>query len=348
MKPRPRSSGLDEDERLTGGDPRYMARTSRPPAPDEDGPSTGHAPGLAGAAGRATFLPARAAARFWRGELDAALDAALRSPEVEQAIDRALAGPLPEAVARSIVRHRVVERVAEEIVRSGELDRMIDQALASQRALDVAQRVAVSPPAQRAVSAVLADPHVTEAIAQRTHGLLDEVVDVVRTASRRVDARLGRRPAGAGFAGAATRGLALVADLAVTAAIYTSAIGVAALLGALVGGLRPAWLVTAVLTAGWTVLAGSYFVLFWAAAGQTPGMRLMGTAVQRANGTGLGVGRSLVRFAGVLVSIIPAFAGFLPVLIDRRRRGLPDFLAGTVVIDMLPSETVPEAPGTGR
>jgi uncharacterized RDD family membrane protein YckC len=228
---------------------------------------------------------------------------------------------------------------------------MIDQALASQRALDVAQRVAVSPPAQRAVSAVLADPHVTEAIAQRTHGLLDEVVDVVRTASRRVDARLGRRPAGApgaGFAGAATRGLALVADLAVTAAIYTSAIGVAALLGALVGGLRPAWLVTAVLTAGWTLLAGSYFVLFWAAAGQTPGMRLMGAAVQRANGTGLGVGRSLVRFAGVLVSIIPAFAGFLPVLIDRRRRGLPDFLAGTVVVDMLPSETVPDAPGNGR
>ena len=322
-----------------------MARTPRPPAsPDEDGPSTGHAPGLAGAAGRATFLPARAAARFWRGELDAALDAALRSPEVEQAIDRALAGPLPEAVARSIVRHRVVERVAEEIVRSGELDRMIDQALASQRALDVAERVAVSPPAQRAVSAVLADPHVTEAIAQRTHGLVDDVIDVVRTASRRVDARLGRHPAdvpGVGFAGAATRGLALVADLAVTAAIYTSAIGVAALLGALVGGLRPAWLVTAVLTAGWTVLAGSYFVLFWTAAGQTPGMRLMGIAVQRPNGTGLGVARSLVRFAGVLVSIIPAFAGFLPVLIDRRRRGLPDFLAGTVVVDTLPSETVP-------
>ena len=148
-----------------------MSRVSRPET----------ASGLAGAAGRATFLPARAAARFWRDELDAALDAALRSPELEHAIDRALAGPMPEAVTRSIVRHRVVERVVEELARSGELDRLVGRALGAEGALELAERVAVSAPAQRALSAVLSDPHVKDAITQQTGGLMDDVVAALRT-----------------------------------------------------------------------------------------------------------------------------------------------------------------------
>jgi uncharacterized RDD family membrane protein YckC len=45
-----------------------------------------------------------------------------------------------------------------------------------------------------------------------------------------------------------------------------------------------------------------------------------------------GAGRSLVRFVGLVLAIIPLFAGFLPVLVDDRRRALQDFLAGTVVV----------------
>ena len=44
------------------------------------------------------------------------------------------------------------------------------------------------------------------------------------------------------------------------------------------------------------------------------------------------VGRSLVRLVGLVLAIVPLFAGFLPVLFNERRRGLPDFLAGTVVV----------------
>ncbi len=36
---------------------------------------------------------------------------------------------------------------------------------------------------------------------------------------------------------------------------------------------------------------------------------------------------------GLVLSIVPLFAGFLPVLFDRRRRGLADMLAGTVVVN---------------
>jgi uncharacterized RDD family membrane protein YckC len=39
-----------------------------------------------------------------------------------------------------------------------------------------------------------------------------------------------------------------------------------------------------------------------------------------------------VRAVGLVVAIVPLFAGFLPVLFTERRRGLPDFLAGTVVL----------------
>ena len=42
--------------------------------------------------------------------------------------------------------------------------------------------------------------------------------------------------------------------------------------------------------------------------------------------------RSLLRLAGLILAIIPFFAGFLPALFDRRRRALPDFVAGTTVV----------------
>jgi uncharacterized RDD family membrane protein YckC len=74
-----------------------------------------------------------------------------------------------------------------------------------------------------------------------------------------------------------------------------------------------------------------YFVSFWTATGQTPGMRIMRVRVVRADGGQLSVWRSLVRLVGLMLAIIPLFAGFLPVLFDRRRRALPDYLAGTVV-----------------
>ena len=111
-----------------------------------------------------------------------------------------------------------------------------------------------------------------------------------------------------------------------------SIVGVAALIASLVGSLRPAWLVGALLASGWTLIAATYFVTFWSAAGQTPGMRLLSVRVRGPDGDTLSVGRSLVRLVGLVLAIIPMFAGFIPVLFTERRRGLPDFLAGTVVL----------------
>jgi uncharacterized RDD family membrane protein YckC len=100
----------------------------------------------------------------------------------------------------------------------------------------------------------------------------------------------------------------------------------------LVGGLRPEWLVGVLLGSGWLLVVGVYFVLFWSTAGQTPGMRLLHVRVLGPHGHSPSIARSLVRLVGLALAIVPFFAGFLPVLFTERRRGLPDFLAGTVVV----------------
>jgi uncharacterized RDD family membrane protein YckC len=40
-----------------------------------------------------------------------------------------------------------------------------------------------------------------------------------------------------------------------------------------------------------------------------------------------------VRCIGLLLAALPLFAGFVPVLFDRRRRALQDYMARTVVVD---------------
>jgi uncharacterized RDD family membrane protein YckC len=306
--------------------------------------------GLTGAAGRAAFFPARAAARMWRDEIEGAVEAALTSPEVVRAIDRALAGPLPEEVARSIVRHRVVERMAAELARSGELDRLLGEAIASRHALHATDRLLESPEMRHALAAVAANPEIDAAIARRTRGLADQLVDGMRAAAVRMDSRTdgaahGRRAGErSAYAGLATRALAMAIDVIAASALYMSVVGVAALVAELVGGLRPAWLVGALLSVGWTAVGGGYLVLFWSAVGQTPGMRLAGLRVQTAAGQEPSVGRSLVRLGGLLLAIVPLFAGFLPILFDARRRGLADLLARTVVVYDPAPEPADEAP----
>lgn len=134
------------------------------------------------------------------------------------------------------------------------------------------------------------------------------------------------------YAGVATRAMALAVDALAALSIFVLGSAVVALIASLVGGIRPHWVAGAILGAGLIVVAGGYFVLFWSAAGQTPGMRLMRLRVRRAEGGGLSLGRSILRVIGLALAIIPFFAGFIPALFDERRRALPDYLAGTVVL----------------
>lgn len=295
-------------------------------------------PGIADAAGRAAFFPARVAARAVRGQLEEAADEVLSAPEIARIIDRALAGPLPEEIAHSLVRHRVIERIVGELAASGELDRLVTATLADKRTLDLTDRVLASDEMQRALRHVASSPELRDAITRQTTGLADEVVGGVRGSAARLDDRAEQavrrsprteRPI---YSGVATRAIALATDAVVATALFMAVVGITALIGSLVGGLRPEWLVGALLSVGWSLVAGAYFLLFWSSTGQTPGMRLMRVRVRGPAGENPSMGRSLVRLVGLVLAIIPLFAGFIPVLFTERRRGLPDFLAGTVVL----------------
>ena len=134
------------------------------------------------------------------------------------------------------------------------------------------------------------------------------------------------------YGGIATRAVALAVDVAIVHVLVFAGGAMLALVGSLVGDLRLDTLGRILVAGAWATAVTGYFVTFWSTVGQTPGMRMMDLRVTCTGGELPGIARSLVRMAGLVLAIIPLFAGFLPVLVDDRRRGLHDFLAGTVVV----------------
>jgi uncharacterized RDD family membrane protein YckC len=129
-----------------------------------------------------------------------------------------------------------------------------------------------------------------------------------------------------------SRGAALLADVGITQLAVLVVGSLVGVLASLVGLSAPGWLAATLGGAGWALFVGGYFVLFWATAGQTPGIRMLGLRVTDQDGAPPRAGRSLLRFAAALLAIAPLGAGFLPVLFDGRRRALQDFVARTVVV----------------
>lgn len=290
-----------------------------------------------------------------RRGLEAAAGDLLSTPEVERTVDKALAGSLPDAVARSLVEHRVIERVVAEVVSSPEFDRAVtaalehevarrlaDQAIASSLSAEVTDRVLESAELQKIVEHVASSPEVRVAMTRQTASLADELVGGLRRRSERADDAAQRKtrgwlgraaPAPNGpYAGIAARTVAFGLDLLLALAVFLTGAALAALTASLVGELRPQWLAGILLGTWWTLAVGGYFVLFWTAAGQTPGMRVMRMRVTNQHEEPPGLARGILRFVGLLLAIVPMFAGFLPMLVDARRRGLQDYLAGTVVL----------------
>jgi uncharacterized RDD family membrane protein YckC len=137
---------------------------------------------------------------------------------------------------------------------------------------------------------------------------------------------------GVPYAGIATRAIGLAVDVLIVQVIVFAGGAVLALVASLVGGFELDTVARILAAVAWATTVFAYFVTFWATVGQTPGMRTMDLRVMTAQGEPPGVGRSIVRVIGLGLAIIPLFAGFLPILVDDRRRGLHDMLAGTVVL----------------
>jgi uncharacterized RDD family membrane protein YckC len=104
-----------------------------------------------------------------------------------------------------------------------------------------------------------------------------------------------------------------------------------------------------------------YFVGLWSWRGQTPGMMLIGARVVRQDGSPVGLGWSALRyllylmpFFGPVVVLGSLVSGWFSILLPlvtlvvmaltREKRGIHDFVAGTVVINTRPKVTEPMAP----
>ena len=294
--------------------------------------------GLADAAGRAAFFPARAVARAWRTPIEEAVDEVLSAPEIARVLDRALAGSLPEELARSLARNRVLERIVAELAASGELERLVTVALGSPRTLELTDRVLASDETQRALGHVASSPELRDAIARQTTGLAEEVVGGVRASAARLDDRaeqIVRRPP-------ANRATDLRRDRDARARARSRRGRDARHLHVdrrdrradRIAGRRPTPAVARRRLARLRLGAGRRHVLrpLLELRGADAGNAAASRARSRPRGRPPSIARSLVRLVGLVLAIVPMFAGFIPVLFTERRRGLPDFLAGTVVL----------------
>ena len=140
------------------------------------------------------------------------------------------------------------------------------------------------------------------------------------------------------YEGIVTRAIAFAVDAAV---IQLAALAVGGTVALILTVVAPsdkldgalAWIGAAAYVL-WLV---GYFVTFWSVTGQTPGNRLLQIRVCRArDGAAPSLAAALLRFAGLVAAALPLFAGFLPILVDDRRRGIHDMLAGTVVVSAPP------------
>ena len=135
------------------------------------------------------------------------------------------------------------------------------------------------------------------------------------------------------YAGAVSRFLAFVIDLAVSAGLAALGLAATSLAVQVVTGHSVSWnrtnIVVAIILAAWEFF---YFGYSWAVSGRTFGMAVLGIRVVREDGRGLDPWRGVVRALVFPLSFIFFGLGFLGILIQREHRALHDLIAGTAVI----------------
>jgi uncharacterized RDD family membrane protein YckC len=268
---------------------------------------------------------------------------------IERVVTEALASAELDGTIVSARETERTERIVEQALESPALARLVADALESRQTVDLTERIVRSPAFRSALTEVLSSPELRAALTAQSRSLAEEVAASLRHRLRRLDDAVERAPrrwfhrsprpqlAPAGalsahYAGIATRGVALAVDAALAAMIFLTGTAVLGFVVSLVWNPRPASLVGSGIGAAGLLFEAAYFAGFWSTAGQTPGMRLMHLRVVDRSGSAPTLGRSFVRVLGLGLAILLVLTGFLPVLVDDRRRALQDFLAGTVVL----------------
>ena len=81
------------------------------------------------------------------------------------------------------------------------------------------------------------------------------------------------------------------------------------------------------------IIIGLFMVVFWYFKGATPGKMILRCRIQDAeSGERPSIMQYITRFVGYVLSVLTLFFGFFAISMTKRRQGLHDKLAGTVVI----------------
>jgi uncharacterized RDD family membrane protein YckC len=135
------------------------------------------------------------------------------------------------------------------------------------------------------------------------------------------------------YAGAASRLIAFVIDVAVSLSILTLSLAAVSYGLDVLTSHTIKWKnhlgITITVLVVWEVL---YFAYPWAASGKTPGMAVLGVRVVKADGTAAGTRNAVLRALTMPISVLFCFIGCLGILFQRERRALHDLFAGTAVV----------------
>lgn len=134
------------------------------------------------------------------------------------------------------------------------------------------------------------------------------------------------------YAGFVTRLVAFVIDIAIVIAVVAVISATSGLVNQFLN-LRSAglWILRAITVATNLTFTVGYYIILWTLVGMTPGKRIMGLIIVTEDGGRVTIGQAIRRYMGYYLSSI-FLLGYLWVLIDPRRQGFHDKLAGTVVI----------------
>jgi uncharacterized RDD family membrane protein YckC len=254
---------------------------------------------------------------------------AVESEAVERALDRILAGPLVEDAVERAVSSPNVEHALREALDSEMVDRLWEQLLKSDEVQQLFERIGEAPELRAAIAAQGAG--LLHDVGAGARGLARRTDELVEAVVRRLLSRARRRQPSS-HAGLASRALAFALDASIINVCFLALSGlVTFLISALTDSGKAS---TGVLVAGaglWLAAGGLYLVCFWALAGQTPGMRFVGIALDSRDGRRIGVRRATRRLLGLLAAVVPLGIGLLAVATDAERRGWQDRIAQTDV-----------------
>jgi uncharacterized RDD family membrane protein YckC len=238
------------------------------------------------------------------------------------------------AVARRIDMNAVLDQIdVNELIKRVDLQALLDRVDMNEllRRIDI--------------EALAGETDLGAIIARSSGGMASDALDAVRGQAVGLDefvdrsvARLARlvrrrRPASRWRgAGAVSRFVAYVIDLAISSSLFTIALAAISYAVMIVTGHPIIWnrhgYITAIASAAWFM---AYFGYSWAAGGRTLGMAALGLRVVRAGNADLESWRGVLRAVVFPLSFLLCGLGLAGIVFQRQHRALHDFIAGTAV-----------------